>query len=181
MAVDIPIDLQGLPFPPAPKEIWELTRRSIDNELRAMPPFAERIGAPVVRFAAIMQRAKAGNALGNGIFETYPTAIWRKLKIDAGAYKSRRKEKANERNRACVTLCKSLKIEPALKSDDDIDAIICAVTAVASEDHLCKAEDYKNPGRLPRGYRLLGRNPFEKICVKEEDFSNWMDSREKFA
>lgn len=79
VAVDIPIDLQGLPYPPKPREIWELTRRPIDKELRPMPPFAERIGAPVVRFAAMVRGARAANAVGKSIFETYPTAIWQKL------------------------------------------------------------------------------------------------------
>jgi len=179
IAVDVPIDLQGLPYPDAPKQIWELTRRPIDSELRAMPPFAERIGAPVVRFAAIVRCATAGNSLGKSIFETYPTAIWQKLGIIPGAYKTRRKEKAKERGEACVALCKSLKIEPVLENDDDIDATICAVTAVAPEDFLCKPEDYSlERGLLPCGFRLLKKNPFDRICVREEDFSQWMDSHE---
>lgn len=181
IAVDIPIDLQGLPRPPAPKEIWELTLRPIDNELRAMAPFADRIGAPVARFMAIMRYANLSNdALGRSLFETYPAATWQKLGINPGSYKSRRKEKAKERKEACVALCKSLGIQPVLESDDDIDAIICAITAVAPEDHLCNKADYGiRTEWLPRGFRLLKKNPFERLCVRECDFPKWMEVRER--
>jgi Protein of unknown function (DUF429) len=178
VAVDIPIDLQGLPFAPRAREIWELTKRPIDKKLRAMAPFADRIGAPVSRFAAIMVHAKFGKVLGERLFETYPTAIWQKLGIIAGEYKSRQKERAKARKEACIALCSKLRIEPSLKNDDDIDAVICAVTAIASEDHLCKTEEY-GVERLPCGFRLLKSNPFELIRVNEQNFSEWMDSREK--
>ena len=100
LAVDIPIDLQGLPYPPTAKQIWELTKRPIDRKLRAMPPFADRIGAPVVRFAAVMRSAKLEERLGKSLFETYPTAIWQQLGIVAGEYKSRQREKAKTREEA---------------------------------------------------------------------------------
>jgi hypothetical protein len=77
VAVDIPIDLQGLPFPHAPKELWELTKRPIDKKFRAMAPFADRIGAPVVRFAAMRGHPDFSGVLGQNLFETYPAAIWR--------------------------------------------------------------------------------------------------------
>jgi hypothetical protein len=177
VAVDIPIDLQGLPHPATPVEIWELTKRPVDKKLRAMAPFADRIGAPVARFAAIRGSANFGGILGTNLFETYPTAIWHKLGIIAGAYKSRQKEQAKARAQACAALCKNLRIEPILQSDDDIDAIICAVTAVAPEDHLCAPEEY-GIDRLPLGFRLLKKNPFEKIRAEQADFCEWMDSRE---
>ena len=82
------------------------------------------------------------------------------------------------REKACVALCGKLKIEPRLTNDDDIDAIICAITAVATDDHLCKAEDY-GVDCVPRGFRLLKEYPFEEIRVTEARFSEWMDSREK--
>jgi Protein of unknown function (DUF429) len=180
VAVDIPIDLQGLPLPAA-GQIWELTLRPIDNELRAMAPFADRIGAPVARFMAIMRYAKLpSDALGRNLFETYPTAIWQKLGIVPGAYKSRRKERAKERTAACIALCEKLRIGPHLENDDDIDAVICAVTAIAPDDYLCQAKDYNTEFlRLPIGYRLLRKNPFRKIRVHEEQFVEWMNSREK--
>jgi hypothetical protein len=177
VAVDIPIDLQGLPHPAAPIEIWELTKRPIDKRLHAMPPFADRIGAPVVRFAAIRDCANFGGILGGNLFETYPKAALQKLGIIAGVYKSLEKEQAKARAEACTVLCKKLRIEPVLQNDDDIDALICAVTAVAPEDHLCAPEEY-GIDRLPLGFRLLKKNPFEEIRVDEAVFSEWMDSYE---
>ncbi|MGH7246999.1 MAG: hypothetical protein ACREH9_02750 [Pseudomonadota bacterium] len=178
VAVDFPIDLQGLPRPDAPVEIWELTKRPIDKKLGAMLPFADRIGAPVARFAAIGESANFGSVLGSNLFETYPSTIWQKLGIVAAGYKSRDKVRAKARTQACKALCKNFRIEPLLENDDDINAIICAVTAVAPEDHLCMPEEY-GIKRLPLGFRLSRRNPFETIRVKEADFCEWMDSREK--
>jgi hypothetical protein len=175
VAVDIPIDLQGLPFPHAPNELWELTRRPIDKKLRAMAPFADRIGAPVSRFAAMRRHSDFSGVLGQNLFETYPAAIWEKLGIDASGYKSQQRERAEA---ACAALCKRLKIVPALMNDDDIDAIICAVVAVAPEVHLCSVEDY-GIGSIPCGFRLIKQYPFEDIRVDEANFSEWMDSREK--
>jgi Protein of unknown function (DUF429) len=177
LAVDIPIDLQGLPHPTAPTEIWELTKRPIDKKLGAMAPFADRIGAPVVRFAAIRDRANFGGILGGNLFETYPKATLQKLGIIAGVYKSHQKQRAEACAEACTLLSKRLRIEPVLQNDDDIDAVICAVTAVAPEDHLCAPEEY-GIDRIPLGFRLLKKNPFEEIRVDEADFSKWMDSYE---
>jgi hypothetical protein len=188
LAVDIPIDLQGLPFPSDPVEIWQLTKRPIDNELGAMPPFADRIGAPVVRFAAIRNRKSFSGVLGKNLFETYPADIWKKifntyptatrkkLELLAGAYKARGKERAKIRVSACVDLCRLLHIEPALENDDDIDALICAVTAVAPKDHLCAASEF-DVNRVPLGFRILKKNPFESIRVQEVDFCEWVHNQ----
>jgi hypothetical protein len=72
VAVDIPIDLQNLLAPDQAAAIWELTRRPIDKKLNAMPPLADRIGAPVAHFSAIMREGNFRDRLGNGLFETYP-------------------------------------------------------------------------------------------------------------
>jgi hypothetical protein len=178
LAVDIPIDLQGLPFPSDPVEIWELTKRPIDRKLGAMPPFADRLGAPVVRFAAIRSHKGFSGVLGKNLFETYPTDIWKKLGVIAGHYKAHDKERAKIRASACVDLCGYLHIEPALENDDDIDALICAVTAVAPEDHLCAASEF-DVNRLPLGFRILKRNPFESIKVQEADFCEWVNNQKK--
>jgi predicted nuclease with RNAse H fold len=177
IAVDIPIDLQGLPFPEHPKQIWELTKRPIDKELRAMSPLADRIGAPVARFSAIMRQARLFDALGTTIFETYPTAILRRLGF-TGPYKSRKKDKAEEKRKACVALCEFLSIRETILDDDDLDAIICAITAVATTESLVGVHDYDiDARRLPRGFRLLKKNPFKEIQIKKEAFSPWIDVR----
>jgi Protein of unknown function (DUF429) len=175
LAVDVPIDLQGLPFPSGPVEIWELTKRPIDKKLGALAPFADRIGAPVVRFAAIRNRKSFG-VLGKNLFETYPTEIWKRLGLRAGAYKVRDKKKSKIRSSACVRLCGYLHVEPALKNDDDIDALICAVTAVAPEDHLCATGEFE-VNRVPSGFRILKMNPFERIRVEEAEFCEWVNNQ----
>jgi len=180
VSVDIPIDFQGLPFPPRATELWQLTLRPIDKLLRAMPPFADRIGAPAARFAAIVRHAKLDSALGDRLFETYPTAIWQKLDIVPGLYKAKGKERIKEQRAACSALCERLSIVPPLYNDDDIDALICAVTSVAPATDLWGPDDYKiKSADLPRGYRLLKRNPFKEIRQTAAAFSEWISSREK--
>jgi hypothetical protein len=174
VAVDIPIDLQGLPLPLNPSKIWALTRRPIDRKLRAMPPFADRIGAPVARFAAIMREGYFDDCLGRSLFETYPAEIWRRLKVKAGNYKG-----ANGKQ-GCASLCVALCIEPPSASEHDIDAIICAIAAAAPAEDICVDSDFENiEGAMPRGFRILKVRGFDKIFLATENFDEWMDAREK--
>lgn len=178
VAVDIPIDLQGLPSPSKLTAIWSLTCRPIDKKLGAMPPLADRIGAPVARFAAMMRFGDFRPDLGESLFETYPAETWRRLNIAPGNYKV----KGEGGDAARITLCNNLKMEiPAkMESHDDIDAIICAVTAVAPAKKICTKSDLGLVfGDLPRGYRIIKAMPFDCIRVTtEEDFSEWMTRRE---
>src|SRR5215210_2498358 len=87
LAVDIPIDLQGLPDPPNPESIWQLTLRPIDKAVKAMPAFADRIGAPAARFAAIMRAGNFEPLLGEKLFEAYPAGTLKRLKMEVGRYK----------------------------------------------------------------------------------------------
>jgi hypothetical protein len=178
IAIDIPIDLQDLPFPEHPKQLWELTKRPIDKELRAMSPLADRIGAPVARFSAIMRQEKLLDALGSRIFETYPAGILRRQGFVAGLYKSQKKEQVGKKREACVALREFLAIRDDIWNDDDLDAIICAITAVAAGEHLVEPNDYEiAASKLPRGFRLLKRSPFTEIRVKDEAFSSWIGRR----
>lgn len=171
VAVDIPIDLQGLPDPKNPQTIWALTRRPIDQAVNAMPPFADRIGAPVARFAAIMRGGNFHEFLGKSLFEAYPAITLKFLKI-AGGYKG--KKGAN----ALISLCKTLKIEPHIKNDDDIDAIICALTAAAPIALVHDFSELKIQGPMPAGFRVPKSLTFDKISVVEADFTAWMERRE---
>src|SRR5688500_7545619 len=45
--VDIPIEMQELPYPAEVRYVWQLTHRPVDYAYNAMPAFADRIGAPV--------------------------------------------------------------------------------------------------------------------------------------
>lgn len=172
VAVDVPIDLQGLPTPKNPQHIWALTLRPIDRAVRAMPAFADRIGAPVARFAAIMCKGNFGAVLGDKLFEAYPAATLRMLKIKSGNYKGPKGAAA------LMSLCKTLNIEPHVKSDDDIDSIVCAITAAAPAQEVHNAETFNIEGPLPKGFRIPKNLTFDKIEVGEEDFGGWMKNRE---
>jgi len=110
VAVDIPIDLQDLTNADRAEYIWQLTRRPIDWAMRAMPPLADRIGAPTKRFAAIMREGKFADLLGERLFEAYPDGTLRTLKLKAGSYKGASGVLALQ------ALCGALKVEPHVDS-----------------------------------------------------------------
>jgi hypothetical protein len=177
VAVDIPIDLQNLLVPDKAVAIWELTRRPVDKKLNAMPPLADRIGAPVARFSAIMREGDFHHRLGNDLFETYPAENLRRLEF-SGNYKTKGFEKLFEREAACENLCRHLTLDGVCHNDDDLDAIICALTAVAPKDALVSAKELGlDQGKLPTGFRILKRNPFRNIVLRESEFSSWVSAR----
>jgi hypothetical protein len=172
VAVDIPIDLQGLPDDIAVDTVWSLTYRPIDRALNAMPPLADRIGAPVVRFRWIMRHGNFEHLLGTSLFEAYPAATLRQLSIKVQQYKG----KSN--SIGLGNLCDELKFSSHVKSDDDIDAIICAIAAAAPSDALFDAASLNVKGELPRGFRIPKSVAFDGIDVKEADFDVWMSSHD---
>ncbi len=172
VAVDIPIDLQELPNSERAEYIWQLTRRPIDRAVNAMPAFADRIGAPVARFAAIMREGGFAGLLGQKLFEAYPAGTLKKLEIDAGRYKGPRGLKA------LISLCKTLKIEPHVENDHDIDAIICAIAAAAPSNALHDASAFKVQGAMPKGFRIPKSLSFARIDTVVAPFDTWMAARE---
>jgi hypothetical protein len=172
LAADIPIDLQDLRTPSDAEYIWQLTRRSVDRAIGAMPPLADRIGAPVARFAAIMREGDFGGLLGKKLFEAYPAGTLKMLKIEAGHYKG--KAGAD----ALVRLCEMLRIKPHVESDDDIDAIICAITAAAPASSVHDADALGLSGVMPRGFRIPKSLSFEQVCTSAAPFDSWMATRE---
>jgi hypothetical protein len=180
VAVDVPIDLQGLPNPPDPKTIWALTRRPIDYAINAMPPLADRIGAPVARFAAIMRKGNFEDRLGVDLFEAYPAITLKLLKIPA-AYKGKKGAKG------LASLCEALKLKPRfesdddLESDDDVDAIICAITAASPLSDLHEANIFEAAGPLPKGFRIPKNLTFNKIEFSIADFADWAQAYEAAA
>jgi hypothetical protein len=174
IAVDIPIDLQGLASPERAEAIWELTQRPIDRALRAMPPLADRIGAPVARFSAIMREGKFGDRLGRDLFETYPSENLRRLRLSyegpAGAAVSRRVAREE--------FCQRFSFGADWLRDDDVDAVLCALAAVAPEDNLVAESEFRlGRGQLPTGFRILSRHPFTHISINERNFSTWLSER----
>jgi hypothetical protein len=172
VAVDIPIDFQGLPNSERAEYIWQLTLRPIDRALKAMPAFADRIGAPVARFAAIMHEGDFGGLLGLELFEAYPAGTLKMLKIDAGGYKGPKGMKN------LISLCTTLKIEPHVKSDHDIDAIICAITAAAPSNAVHDASALKVQGATPKGFRIPKSLSFDRIDTTVAPFDVWMAAHE---
>lgn len=175
LAVDIPIDLQDLRTPIDAEYIWQLTRRPVDRAIGAMPPLADRIGAPVARFAAIMREGDFDGLLGEKLFEAYPAGTLKMLKIEAGHYKG---EAGAD---ALVRLCETLRIKPRVESDDDIDAIICAITAAAPADAVHDADALGISGAIPRGFRIPTSLSFEQVITSVASFESWMAKREAAA
>jgi hypothetical protein len=175
VAVDIPIDLQDLPNPRHAQYIWQLTRRPIDRAVNAMPAFADRIGAPVARFAAIMREGDFAGLLGEKLFEAYPAGTLRMLKIEAGRYTGVNGAKA------LIALCTTLKIEPYVENDHDIDAIICAITAAAPADAVHDARMLEVHGPMPKGFRIPKSLSFARIDTEVASFDTWMAAREASA
>lgn len=174
VAVDVPIDLQNLLAPDQAVAIWELTRRPIDKKLNAMPPLADRIGAPVARFSAIMRAGDFHDRLGDDLFETYPAENLRRLEF-SGNYKALGSQRLSERHAALETLCQLFTFDGVCRTDDDLDAVICALTACAPEDALVSANELGlDQDKLPNGFRILKRNPFRNIALMERDFSTWI-------
>jgi len=172
VAVDIPIDLQDLTNADRAEYIWQLTRRPIDWAMRAMPPLADRIGAPTKRFAAIMREGKFADLLGERLFEAYPDGTLRTLKLKAGSYKGASGVLALQ------ALCGALKVEPHVDSDDDFDAIVCAITAAAPADAVHDAKTLGVQGRMPKGFRIPKSLSFDRIETGQARFDTWMAARE---
>jgi hypothetical protein len=172
VAVDIPIDLQGLPSPTNAERIWQLTRRPVDHVVNAMPAFADRIGAPVARFGAIMREGNFEHCLGETLFEAYPAATLKMLKINAGRYKG------SNGAQSLSKLCAVLNLKPPVENDDDIDAIICAIAAATPIEVIHEAASFEIEGPLPRGFRIPKSLAFEKIEVVTSSFEAWMQVHE---
>ncbi|WP_417491350.1 DUF429 domain-containing protein [Maricaulis sp.] len=136
VAVDIPIDLQGLPNSPTSDHIWGATKRPVDQALGGMPPFADRIGGPVVRFMHLGLQS----ALGERLFETYPAQSLRELGLAPTGYKNQtaKMEDGEWVGGRLAALLTSLSVvaEPGETLDDDeFDAIICALAVAGDLDY----------------------------------------------
>lgn len=182
IAVDVPIDLQGLPLKQV-TEPWQLTKRPVDEAFGGLPPLASWLGACVARFAAIIPCDLKEKELGVRLFETYPAACLRQRFgencSDVKHYKLADRKKAEVASGARRRLCKGLNIKcvrPEL-SHDELDAIICALAAVASVDEIVAEDEYnrKKAQPIPIGYRLLNKkDQFERIIISRECFREWI-------
>ena len=142
LVVDVPIDLQGLPNVNPVHFKWELTLRPVDFAFSALPPLADRIGAPVARFINwITKIQKNATLLGQTLWETYPSASLQLLNLRSTGYKGKSAIfEANEWRAAhpghqpLANIINELDwlCEEGLKlTDDEFDAALCALTGVA--------------------------------------------------
>ncbi len=198
--VDVPIDLQGLDCLENLEEIaepWQLQKRAVDEAFRALSPLATYLGAVVARFRWMM----VGNqTLGIRVFETYPAgslellADRNSIRLD-GSYKGGRvfwrdggwapapaEGKKMERNSALAALAGDLNLRGCLDfakkpmSDDEFDAIVCAVTGAVDssfrlegqelrEEVAKRLQPFAGPTEVPKGFRLLKAPPPETLRV----------------
>jgi hypothetical protein len=179
IGVDIPLDLQGLDtFSPGGQFVWALTRRPIDHALGAMPPLADRIGAPVARFQALLKAAGLEGEVGRRIYETYPSGSLKLMGLEHRGYKGQRvlwegsgwrpATRGSERLCALATEINLTSDEEGrVLTDDGLDAILsglaCFDDFALEGKELIQAVEVWNPGSdyclrpscLPRGFRLV--------------------------
>ncbi|MEE8533373.1 MAG: hypothetical protein V3S95_07500 [Alphaproteobacteria bacterium] len=202
--VDVPIDLQDLPPPHSPQYIWQLQFRSVDRAFEGMAPLASRLGAPVARFKNLLELAERNlnkpALLGKMVFETYPAAS---LKLVLGQepksykncqtkyigaewvpFKWPKTKKADETGLHDVANKLHLSApDESPWSDDEIDAVICAMAGVVGSNGVLKDEtlkyEIKNSLQSqglrgtsnqfyepPVGYVLVKNNPFSEIRLR---------------
>lgn len=182
--VDIPIDLQGLPFIEDVSFFWQLTQRPVDYAFKAMPPLADRIGSPVGRFQYMIKTLPKA-WIGTHIFETYPAQSLKLMNIHIEGYKKKVGktsptiifENGQWQGGKMATMANRLGLkatEATTLNDDEFDAVICAVTAVAGEQGLLKGKPLNdlisakiNAGSFsaPASYVLLQKLPEAEIYV----------------
>jgi len=152
LTVDIPIDLQGLPTVEPRQFSWELTLRPVDCAFNARPPLADRLGAPVARFAALASPPQlADNAvLGTSLFETYPAAALELMGLPREGYKGHAryqppdgwipvetKEEDMQQRAKNQVFARMLNLlawnapKSTILSHDSFDATLCAITGTA--------------------------------------------------
>ncbi len=200
--VDVPIDLQGLPIVAAPVYAWQLTKRPVDYAIGGLPALASWIGSPTARFLNVLQGIDSPeNLLGSVVFETYPAASLEAMGLPAKGYKGQtirisgaevtvvHHPRGREPKLDRIARGLNLRSETeAVLNDDDVDAIVCALTGVLEEDCRLQGRTLSNIVRarllaklglearvlegqmgqaelLPRGYVLLGSRPDRPIRV----------------
>jgi len=162
VAVDVPIDLQGLTGSELPEQIWALTCRSVDKELRALRPLADRLGSAVARFRAIRATDGFEAILGKNLFETYPAASLRASGCSTENYK----QDTEAGEQASYAICHRFNFDVLDLTDDEIDSIVCALAAIEPAD-----ESPLPRNQMPKGYVLLkSPPPFEKVSVKRKSY-----------
>lgn len=199
LLVDIPIDLQGLPHPNNASFIWQLTLRPVDYAFGGMAPLANYIGAPVARFQNMIPASTdsngAGSLVGKHIFETYPARSLDLLGLPSQKYKGHKIsfKDGHWTGGVAAEIAGGLGLmaeEGETLNDDELDAIICAVTGVVDGDLILQGDELKheiskniknklkNPNMdeidvdPPLGYVLLKERPDMEIILERKKFDD---------
>jgi predicted nuclease with RNAse H fold len=186
VAVDVPIDLQGLPSPPDVRRVWELTRRPIDRAFGGLAPLADKLGYCVARFLSLL-KSSGKLKIGESIYETYPAASLNLCGIANTGYK-----RGDESSLARSKIADKLRISGCPLTHDELDAVICALTAGVEGDEVLETDalreemlrrlgDEASPNRhdVPKGFRLLRRPPssFHAVRVERYKTTEWLERR----
>ena len=199
LAIDIPIDLQGLPNVTNPKYVWQLTMRPVDYALGAMPPLADRIGAPVARMQNVLRRLKCLPPTPYGPpIETYPAASLKLMGLPSTGYKNseaaRRdgcwadQEQGEAKRSTLPLILTKLSVEAVDPiRDDDLDAILCGLSMIGSVGRMAGKEleamisdQLRKKGVralptgqvVPTGFALVTKREFSRIVVRRRHLSS---------
>ena len=153
--IDIPIDLQGLPFLENAKYSWQLTKRSVDFAFDALPALADKLGSPCARFLNLytLLAKKLESPLGKQLFETYPAASLELIDIPSEKYKPGEIsfkngywdwKKGDGKSEKLAEIAEAFKLtacEGLTLNDDEVDSIICATAGIVEEERLLRGSE----------------------------------------
>ena len=187
LAVDVPIYLQNLEGAASNARVWELTFRPVDKAFSGLPPLASWLGACVARFKALRNCLHCFSECKFPVFETYPAASLELVGLPCEKYK-----KGKESDGVRGEIQKGLGLQGDILAHDDLDAAICALTAIASDENISEGHALKKimlersgeqpapDHSVPSGYRLLSRKrPYGKVEVRHCDYNKWLQQRSK--
>lgn len=197
--IDMPLDLQSLSTPNCATQIWQLTKRPVDYVFSALPPLADKIGSPVARaqiiLATLKERSPEQIRFGDNLYETYPAGSLELIELPRKGYKDQSITfvEGKWRGESLATIANGLRLQAGSEislNDDDVDAIICALTGVVDSSDVLETDllEKEIADRLkqslppsveivdpmpPKGYRLLrSMKSIKEITVTE---CNWED------
>ena len=196
LLVDVPIDLQKLPSSEQPIFVWQLTGRPVDMAYGGLRPLADRIGAPVARFRNLLAGLEFEVSAAN-LRETYPAASL----LCAGARHQGYKRQSIVWDEGrwvgdeLADVAQTLRLvaeQPVTLTDDDVDAVVCALAGAAPAGAILEGEALATDMRTriasrlrrsdavhvqalhpPENYRLLRSLPESNVCVRVCDWSTF--------
>lgn len=193
--IDVPIDLQDLMGDTPVEYAWQLTKRAADVVFGGLPPLSDKIGSPVARIRNLLKHCSGD--LGSEIFETYPAASLALILSKKPKYKNSDLvlgEAPLDPSAGLPLLAKLLGLSGPVGcriTDDDIDAILCALCGLVDEECVLQGPDLEQhlasqlpPHHFasaamfgdvaPKGYVLLRQLPRIQITIVETDLGNLM-------